>query len=161
MLHFVKLNSCQIQIIKQTPNILLAKISAYAVEHTKLLLVANEVCLCGLVSTYCERCEFIQRHVAGELVVAARTILGLFPMMCVIRSYLPCVSGRTIYQFVCSSGHSSYWFHIPFPNIILCLHVAIILLLYRHLLQSILYFVHVCFVWNKVLISVLGFESCL
>ena len=116
MLHFVKLNSRQIQIIKQTPNILFAKISAYAVEHTKLLLVVNEVCLCGLVSTYCERCEFVQRHVAGELVVAARTILGLFPMMCVIRSYLPCVPGRTIYQFVCSSGHSSYWFHIPFPQ---------------------------------------------
>ena len=30
-LHFIKLNSRQIQIIKQTPNILLAKISAYTV----------------------------------------------------------------------------------------------------------------------------------
>ena len=35
MLHFVKLKSCQIQIIKQMPNILLAKISAYTVNKCK------------------------------------------------------------------------------------------------------------------------------
>ena len=98
------------------------------------------ICLCSLVSAYCEGCELVGRdELQGGLVVVTGTqprVLGLFPMMCATRCciYLPCVPGMTIYQFVL---FRTFVILVPFlfKTIVyttLCLHVAIPFLLYPY-----------------------------